>query len=93
MIARDEVIVKLLSATPETLEKVADVLAGRSADTLSCDRRLLTLTAAARELNVSRMTIHRMCADKRLPVIETRLGRRRIPSQALSDFLKRGACA
>lgn len=52
------------------------------------DRRLLTLTQAANELNVSRMTVSRMCADGRLPLVETRAGRRWVPSAALTVFVK-----
>lgn len=52
------------------------------------DRRLLTMTQAAKELNVSRMTIRRMCNDGRLPVVETRAGRRWIPNTALTNLVK-----
>jgi excisionase family DNA binding protein len=51
------------------------------------DRRLLTMTQAAKELNVSRMTIRRMCNDGRLPVVETRAGRRWIPNTALTNLV------
>ena len=79
---------KMLSATPETLTKIDTLLEGKPAQTETvADRRLFTLMGAAKELNVSRMTVHRMCADGRLPTIETRLGRRRIPSAAITAFL------
>ncbi len=80
---------KLLAATSDTLEKIDSLLEGRPQPELPAtgDRRLLTLMDAARELNVSRMTVHRMCADGRLPVVETRAGRRRIASAALTAFL------
>lgn len=55
------------------------------------DRRLLTLTQVANELSVSRMTVYRMCADGRLPLVETRAGRRWVPSAALTAFVKGGA--
>jgi len=86
----EERIQKLLSADADTLAQVDSILDGRPTETTPGDRRLLTLTEAAHELNVSRMTIHRMCADGRLPVIETRKGRRRIASQALTSFLEGG---
>ena len=48
---------------------------------LPSESELLTL------LGVSRMTIHRMAADGRLATIQTRAGRRRIASAALTAFL------
>lgn len=89
--SKEEIMMKILTATPETIGRVAEVLDGRPTETTPGDRRLLTLTAAAHELNVSRMTIHRMCADGRLATIQTRAGRRRVASQTITDFLKGGA--
>ena len=88
--SRDEVLMKILTAPADTLAKVAKVLNGDMDATPTGDRRLLTLTEAAHEISVSRMTIHRMCADGRLPCIETRAGRRRIASAAITAFLKGG---
>ncbi|MFA7172638.1 MAG: helix-turn-helix domain-containing protein [Kiritimatiellia bacterium] len=88
--SKEEIMMKILTATPETIGRVAAILDGKPNETTPSDRRLLTLTDAAHELNVSRMTIHRMCADGRLPTIQTRAGRRRIASQTLTDFLKGG---
>ncbi len=81
-------MMKILTAPADTLARVVGVLDGRLPEPETGDRRLLTLADTARELNVSRMTVHRMCADGRLPVIETRAGRRRIASAALTAFLK-----
>ena len=89
---KEQLMGRLLEATPEEMRKIEAVFTGQvtalpeTANTK--DRRLFTLTAAAKELNVSRMTVHRMCADGRLPTIETRLGRRRIPSAAITAFIK-----
>jgi excisionase family DNA binding protein len=85
--SKEEIMMKILTATPETIGRVAEVLNGKTTETTPGDRRLLTLTEAAHELNVSRMTIHRMCADGRLATIQTRAGRRRIASAALTAFL------
>lgn len=52
--------------------------------------RLLTLSEAARAINVSRATVQRMCADGRLATVETRLGRRRVPFTALTALVSRG---
>lgn len=80
---------QLLSATPSQLADVDKILDGYSMkDIQTPDRKLLTLADTARELGVSRMTVHRMCADKRLPVIVTRCGRRRIASADLTSYLE-----
>ena len=84
---KEEMMMRLLTAPADVVERVAVILDGRSAETTPGDRRLLTLTEAAHELSVSRMTIHRMCADGRLATIQTRAGRRRIASAALTAFL------
>jgi len=88
---KEEMMMRLLTAPADVVERVAVILDGRSAETTPGDRRLLTLTEAAHELNVSRMTIHRMCADGRLATIQTRAGRRRVASQTITGFLKGGA--
>lgn len=81
-------LILILQADAATLAEVDRVLAGkgRSNALQSPDRRLLTITAVARELGISRATAHRMAADGRLPIVETRAGRRRIPSAALTDY-------
>lgn len=81
-------ITKLLSASPDTLLKIDMLLEGRRIETNTGDLRLLTLMEAARVMGLSRMTIHRMAADGRLPVVETRAGRRRIPSASLTALLQ-----
>jgi len=78
---------KLLSASPDTLVKIDTLLEGKQIETDTGDRRLLTLMDAAREIGCSRMTIHRMCADGRLATIQTRVGRRRIPSAVITAFV------
>lgn len=89
--SKEQLMGRLLTATPKELEKIEAVFSGKAnAHPETGDRRLLTLTEAAHELNVSRMTIHRMCADGRLATIQTRAGRRRIASQVITDFLKGG---
>ena len=92
--SKEQLIGRLLTATPSELEKIEAVFSGKDkAQPDTGDRRLLTLMDVARELNVSRMTVHRMCADKRLPTITTRAGRRRIASAALTAFLDKTAVA
>ncbi len=84
----EERIRKILEATPDQLCKIDAVLNGNSEHHETRDTRLLTLADAAKALGVSRMTIHRMAAEGRIPTIETRMGRRRVPAFALTDFLE-----
>ena len=86
-----ELIMTLLQSTPETRARVADLLKGKPTETEPTDRKLLTLTAAAGVLGISRQTVWRMVNDGRLPTIELRAGRHRVPSNALTDLLKGGA--
>jgi excisionase family DNA binding protein len=73
------------------LERVDAILENKQHETTLGDRRLLTLAAAATVLGVSRQTVFRMSRDGRLPVVETRAGRFRVPSYALTALLKGGA--
>lgn len=85
--SKEQLIGRLLAATPEEIRRVEAVFIGKAAQADAGDRRLLTLTDAARALNLSRMSVHRMAADGRLPTIITRAGRRRIPSAAITAFV------
>jgi excisionase family DNA binding protein len=85
---KEQIMMKLLTASPDIVEQVAEILDGKPTENTTGDRRLLTLTEAAQELHLSRMTIHRMCADGRLATIQTRAGRRRIASAELTAFLQ-----
>jgi excisionase family DNA binding protein len=82
---------KLLTAGKEALEKIDAILEGtaKNDNQLPADRRLLNMTEAAEVLNLSRPTIWRMCRDGELEFIEIREGTRRVPSQAITDFLNR----
>jgi len=91
MMTREQLMVKLLTAAPEMLARVEALLENKQTETTPADRRLLTLSAAAKELGCARMTVYRMTRDGRLPVVETRAGRFRVPSYALTDLLKGGA--
>ena len=89
--SKEELIGKVLTATPEQLRAVEQAFnANTAAATDPGDRRLLTQTEAAAILGVSRMTIFRMTRDGRLPAVEIRAGRLRIPSAALTELAKGG---
>ena len=82
---------KMLSATPEQLAQVDALLEGKPTEAAPTDRKLMTLTAAADALGISRQTVWRMIGDGRLPTIEIRAGRHRIASSAITAFLNGGA--
>jgi excisionase family DNA binding protein len=90
--SKEEVIGKVLQATPEQLKQIGDVLNGKASQQAEpvapADRRLLTFTETAEVLNLSRMTVQRMVEDGRLSAIETRSGRQRIASAEITRFLE-----
>lgn len=90
MITREELVMKFLTAPPEELTRWYEFAENKSAASAPADRKLLTLAAAAKVLTVSRQTVFRMCRDGRLPVVETRAGRFRVPSYALTALLQAG---
>lgn len=81
----------ILAANPDTLRRVDRILSGEPEDaTDPGDRRLLSIGAAAAALGVSRTTAWRLLRDGRLPFIELRKGSRRVPSAAVTAFVKGG---
>lgn len=88
--SKEELMMKILTAPADMLAKVAQMLNGYTEAPATCDRKLLTFSAAADTLGVSRQTVWRMVRDGRLPTIELRAGRFRVPSSALTDLLKGG---
>ena len=81
-------IQNLLQADAEKLAQVDSILEGRATEATNTDRRLLSMTQAAETLNLSRQTIWRMVKENRLPVVEIRRGRYRVPSAAITAMLK-----
>jgi excisionase family DNA binding protein len=83
----------ILAATPDVLKAVDSILAGGiEGATDPGDRRLLSIAQAADALGVSRTTVWRLLRDGRLPFVELRPGSRRVPSAAITAFVK-GGCA
>lgn len=87
--SKEELIGKLLTASPAELNRVAAVFTGEN-PTDPGDRRLYNIQQAATALNVSRTTVWRLLRDGRLPCVEIRPGSRRIPSQAITQLVKGG---
>lgn len=82
---------KMVVATPAQLDQIDAVLDGKTAIAEPVDMRLLTLTAAAQTMGLSRQTVFRMTRDGRLPVVEVRAGRHRVPATALQNLVKKAA--
>jgi len=91
MMTKEQLIMQIISTPPEDMPRWYEFAENKSVAQPPADRRLLTLAAAAKVLNLSRQTVLRMSRDGRLPVVETRAGRFRVPSYALTDLLKGGA--
>lgn len=82
-----ERILRVLNASPETLRKIDDILMdrdkkGRSSDD---DIRTLTLTEAAKRLNVSRTTVYRMVKSGCIDIVKIS-GVNRVRLQSLIDL-------
>lgn len=89
--SKEELMMKLLTAAPDVLERVAGILENKLVTpNTSADRRLLTFSKAAETMGVSRQTVWRMVSDGRLTTVEIRPGTRRIPSAALTALLNGG---
>ncbi len=88
---KEELIGRILAATPEQIRAVERALSGDKAAPEVTDTRLLTFSEAARRMNVSRQTIWRMVKEGRLPTVETRPDRYRVPAAALTAFVTRAA--
>ena len=84
--SKEELIGKLLAASPAELKRVAAVFTGET-PTEPTDRRLYNIQQAARELNISRSSVWRLLKSGRLPFVELRKGSRRIPSAAITAFV------
>ena len=91
MMNKEQLIMQIIATPPEDMPRWYEFAENKSVAQPPADRRLLTLAATATVLGVSRQTVLRMSRDGRLPVVETRAGRFRVPSYALTDLLKGGA--
>jgi excisionase family DNA binding protein len=81
---KEALIGRLLIATPEQMNAVEAVFNGRvETKQERTSTRMLDYRQAADALNVSRQTIRRMIAAGRLPTVEIRAGRTRVPEAAI----------
>lgn len=84
MITKEALIGRVLSATPDQLNAVEAVLNGRTeAKQERTSTRLLDYRQAAEAISCSRQTVRRMISAGRLPLVEIRAGRFRVPEAAI----------
>ena len=85
---KEEIISKVLQANPEQLTAIQNALNPTTTPTtVMQDRKLLNMTQAGKIIGVSRTTVWRLAKEGKLKLVETRLGRKRIVSQSLTDFV------
>jgi len=84
----NELLLKIATADPHTLARVADVLNHKDTATRTPDKdcRLVTFTDAAKRANVSRPTIYRLARSGRLRVVPLN-GVNRILLSSLIDYI------
>jgi len=84
MLTKEQLIGRLLTATQDELDKIEAVFSGKAEPKQArVSSRLLDYKQAADALNVSRQTVRRMIAAGRLPVVEIRAQRFRVPEAAI----------
>jgi len=83
---KEEVMKRVLEANSEELAEIANAINKRDTPTVQ-DRRLLNYRQAADALGVSKASIRRLARDGRLIAVETRLGRKRILNQSITDLV------
>lgn len=87
MLTANDRMKKLLDAPPTVLSRIDDILTGRETQVETCDTYLLTLTEAARQLNVSRPTVYRLLEAGRLRAVPI-LGVRRVTRDSVRALVK-----
>ncbi len=82
-----ERIMRILNANYETLRKIDDILMGRDKPIRNLERetRLITLSEAAKLLNVSRQTVYRMLEMGKLNYV-TLDGMRRVTMRSVLEL-------
>ena len=82
---KEQIIGRVLAATPEQLDAVAAALDGA----VQVDRRVMSLEAAGREIGRSTTTVRRMLDKGVLVNVPKENGERQVLSQSITDYLNR----
>ena len=80
------ILERLSKATPEQLTEVKDYLENKTWEGPQ-DRKLLSLSQAAKALGVTRVTAWRYAKENKIKRVPTRGSRGRITSQSVTDFV------
>lgn len=82
----------IMAASKELLDRIDAILEGRDLvqgqGQGQKSAKLLNYLQAAKMTGMCRSTVARMVYDGRLPVVEIRKGKKRIPEQAILDFIQ-----
>lgn len=87
--SKEELIGRILAATPEQLARVEAAFTGGTSPE-PASYRLLRMGEAAGLVGISRVTLWRAIQDKRLRTVEVRRGSHRIPESELRRFVAGG---
>lgn len=87
--SKEELIGRILTATPEALASVEQALQGKQSVKVT-SLTTYSKIGAARKLGVSRMTVFRLVESGKLKTIETINGRQRITENELMRFIGEG---
>ena len=81
-------VAQALGATDDQVTAIGDALTKKKSEPITPqDRRTLNYRQAADELGVSKTTVRRLVRAGRLATVETRLGRKRVLSQSITNFI------
>ena len=84
---KEEIISMVLNASNTQLADIENALTRKGESGTTQDRKLLNNRQAAKILGVSTTTVWRLAKEGKLKTVETRLGRKRIMSQSVTDFV------
>ena len=88
IMTKEDIIGKVLNANQEQLTTIANALGQKATPAQQdSDRKILSTAQASRVLGVSRATVWRLTKEGKLKTVETRMGRKRILSQSITDFI------
>jgi excisionase family DNA binding protein len=87
--SKEELIGRILTATPEALANVEQALQGKHSEKAT-SLTTFSKVGAARKLGISRMTVFRLVESGKLSTIETNNGRQRITENELMRFIGEG---
>ena len=86
--SNEDRIKALFNATPETLAAIDAALRAPKETSQPASLRLFKMGQAAKETDLSRSTVWRLCREGKLKTVEVRRGSHRIPESELRRFVE-----